>query len=187
MSALAAAAVLVTAPRTPSSVADADDDAHAVTYRPPVENAPVIDTFRPPATPYGPGNRGIEYGTRPGTPVTAAADGRVTFAGTVAGAHYVTVQHADRLRTTYGPLGTIAATTTAGGAVEQGETIGTAGRRLLFTARLGDQDAYLDPAILLAASGTDPGTGRVRLVPDRPLPGYARPPAWRPPGRPRHP
>ena len=30
---------------------------------------------------FGPGNRGLEYGTEPGTPVAAAADGRVIFAG----------------------------------------------------------------------------------------------------------
>ena len=43
-------------------------------YLPPVE-APVADPFRPPTTPYGPGNRGLEYATAPGTPVRAAADG----------------------------------------------------------------------------------------------------------------
>ena len=45
-----------------------------VTYSPPVD-APVVDGFRPPATPYGAGNRGIDYATVPGTPVRAAADG----------------------------------------------------------------------------------------------------------------
>src|SRR2546426_469687 len=44
-----------------------------VLYRPPVE-APVTDPFRPPLTPYGPGNRGIEYATVPGASVHAAAD-----------------------------------------------------------------------------------------------------------------
>ena len=36
-------------------------------YTPPVEAA-VVDGFRPPTTPFGPGNRGLEYGTEPGTP-----------------------------------------------------------------------------------------------------------------------
>ncbi len=43
-------------------------------YVPPVD-APVVDGFRPPATPFGAGNRGLEYGTDPGTPV-AAVGGR---------------------------------------------------------------------------------------------------------------
>ena len=54
-----------------------------VVYRPPV-TAPILDPFRPPTTPYGPGNRGIEYATVPGTSVGAAADGVVVFAGPVA-------------------------------------------------------------------------------------------------------
>ena len=36
-----------------------------VSYQPPVD-APVTDPFRPPLTPYGPGNRGIDYATVPG-------------------------------------------------------------------------------------------------------------------------
>lgn len=143
----------------------AADQLQPVTYRPPV-NSPVTDPFRPPATPYGPGNRGLEYTPRPGTPVTAAAAGTVTFAGSVAGRRYLTIGHADRLRTTYGPLATLAAG--PGDPVEAGQRIGTtSGQPLLFTARLGE-DAYLDPAILLAASGGRPA---VRLVPDHDRPG----------------
>src|SRR3954452_16458952 len=74
-----------------------------VEYAPPVD-APVSDPFRPPATPYGPGNRGIEFGTDPGVAVNAAADGTGTFAGSVAGRRWVTIRHADGVRTTYGPL-----------------------------------------------------------------------------------
>ena len=60
--------------------ADPADAAPPPTYRLPVD-APVVDGFRPPTTPYGPGNRGLEYATVAGTEVRAAAGGRVTFAG----------------------------------------------------------------------------------------------------------
>ena len=162
---LTAAAVLLPATTaTPSGAGDA----HRVEYRPPVV-APVIDPFRPPTTPYGPGNRGVELATTPGTPVGAAAPGTVTFAGPVAGARYVTLQHADRVRTTYGPLAGIEVV--AGQAVAGGDRLGTSGPSLLWTARLGE--AYLDPAVLLAASGVE----SVRLVPNAP-------PGGRPPGEP---
>ena len=65
-----------------------------VTYRPPVL-APITNHFRAPEHPYGPGNRGIDYATRPGTAVTAAAEGRVTFAGAVAGRLIVVILHRD--------------------------------------------------------------------------------------------
>ena len=142
--------------------APADDVPPTVTYQPPVD-APVSDPFRRPATPYGAGNRGIEYDTRPGAVVVAAAPGEVTFAGTVAGRRYVTVQHDDGVRTTYGPLGRIAPGVSAGAAIAAGAALGTAGEIVLWTARIGD--VYVDPAILLAASGPP----RVRLVADRRL------------------
>src|ERR1700704_3756369 len=64
----------------------------SVVYLPPVD-APVSDPFRAPSTPYGPGNRGIEYATPPGTTVVASADGTVRFAGVVAGRRWVTLDH----------------------------------------------------------------------------------------------
>src|SRR5213083_2919534 len=74
---------------TPTAAASTRGPRQAVTYVPPVD-APLVDLFRPPATPYGPGNRGIDYGTTPGQPVTAAADGEVVFAGRVGtGLHVV--------------------------------------------------------------------------------------------------
>lgn len=155
----AAAAFLGVALLVPSAgtaTAGGGSRPEAVRYRPPVE-ALVIDAFRPPATPYGPGNRGLEYGTEAGDVVGAAAGGTVRFAGAVAGARYVTIEHADRARTTYGPLAEVAVA--AGEPVEAGEPVGTTDGPLLWTVRLGD--AYLDPAVLLAASGAAPA----RLVP----------------------
>jgi murein DD-endopeptidase MepM/ murein hydrolase activator NlpD len=140
----------------------APGDPPPVTYEPPVD-ARVSDPFRRPATPYGAGNRGLEYDTRAGAVVVAAAPGEVTFAGSVAGRRYVTVAHADGIRTTYGPLGRIAPGVVVGTAVDAGDAVGTAGELLLWTARIGE--VYVDPAILLAASGPP----RVRLVADRRL------------------
>lgn len=133
------------------AAADTDRPAHV----PPVD-APVRDPFRAPATRFGPGNRGIEYATTGGAPVRATGDGRVTFAGPVAGALHVTVLHADGVRTTYSFLRDVAVV--AGQAVRQGDLVGRAGERLHLGARLGDE--YFDPAALFEA-----GPPRVHLVP----------------------
>ena len=119
-----------------------------VDYRPPVD-APIADSFRPPAHPFGPGNRGLEYDTVPGSEVRASADGQVVFAGPVAGSLHVTVRHGDGVRTSYSFLERIAVVT--GQRVHQGEPVGTAGEQLHFGARRGD--AYFDPATLFEASG----------------------------------
>jgi murein DD-endopeptidase MepM/ murein hydrolase activator NlpD len=116
----------------------------------------VVDPFRPPPGPYAAGNRGIEYRTVPGSPVGAAADGRVTFAGQIAGSRYVTLVHADGIRTSYSYLASIAVT--LGERVRLGQPVGTAGTRLHVGARRGD--TYIDPASLWAR-----GPPRVRLVP----------------------
>ncbi len=124
-------------------------------YIPPVD-APVIDPFRPPATPYGAGNRGLEYDTEPGHAVVASAPGTVVFAGGVGRTRHVTVLHADGLRTSYSFLRSIAVR--AGEVVGQGTPLGSAATRFHFGVRAGS--AYLDPAVLLAA-----GSPVVWLVP----------------------
>jgi Peptidase family M23/Putative serine esterase (DUF676) len=115
-------------------------------YSPPVA-APIADPFRPPAGPYGAGNRGLEYDTEPGDPVRASADGTVVFAGPVAGALHVTLRHDDGVRTSYSFLRTIAVV--LGQRVRAGLQVGTAGERLHFGARAGD--AYFDPASLFVS------------------------------------
>ena len=136
-------------------------DASAQTPRfiPPVD-APVRDPYRPPSTPYGPGNRGIEYATEPGTPVRASAHGVVAFAGLIAHERYVSIDHAGGIRTTYSYLATI--TVDAGARVEQGEVLGAAGDRLHFGARR--YGVYIDPASLFGAAVAPV---RARLVPVR--------------------
>src|SRR5690349_8021915 len=47
---------------------------------------PVVERgFEPPPEPWAAGHRGVDLGAAPGTEVVAAATGRVSFAGTVAG------------------------------------------------------------------------------------------------------
>ena len=124
-------------------------------YAPPVD-AVVTDPFRPPATAFGAGNRGLEYGTEPGTPVRAAADGRVTFAGSVAGSLHVTVLHDDGIRTTSSFLQRV--DVVVGQSVRQGDVVGLTAGRLHLGARRGD--GYFDPATLFAG-----GPPQVHLVP----------------------
>lgn len=119
----------------------------AVLYVPPVD-APVIDPFRPPPSPYAPGNRGLTYGTSPGQPVHASAAGEVVFAGQVGGERFVTVAHPDGLRTSYAFLGSVAVV--RGQPVAAGDVVGTTSA-LPFHFGVRDPDGtYLDPALLLA-------------------------------------
>lgn len=114
------------------------------TYRPPVD-APVIDPFRPPPHPYGPGNRGLTYAVDPLTPVRAAGDGEVVFAGSVGGALHVTIRHGDGLRTSYSYLAAL--TVTAGEQVALGTVVGWSTEVLHLGLRTPD-GTYLDPALL---------------------------------------
>ena len=123
-------------------------------YIPPVD-APVTDPFRAPTNPYGPGNRGIDYQTEPGTPVRAAGAGVVVFAGAVAGQNYVTILHPDGVRTSYSYL--VAVYVQEGQVIAQGTILGTAGATFHVGARIGDE--YIDPMTLWG------GSPHVALVP----------------------
>lgn len=117
---------------------------------------PVVDPFRAPDHPYGPGNRGLEYGAAPDAPVVAVAAGQVTFSGPVAGRRYLVITHGGGLRSTYGPLLTISVV--QGQVVGQGQVVATAEAGFHLTARVGDR--YVDPQPLL-----DGRCGRPRLIP----------------------
>ena len=90
-------------------------------YRMPVDG-PVVRRFEPPSSDYGPGHRGIDIDVPPGTPVRAAERGRVHHAGQVAGIVWVSIDHADGVRTSYGPLTSLRVA--AGDDVTRGEVIG---------------------------------------------------------------
>lgn len=137
-----------------------------VRHQPPVDG-PVVDFFRPPASPFGPGNRGVDYATAPGAVVRASGDGEVVFAGPVGGRLHVVVRHADGIRTSYSFLASV--TVRRGEAVTAGQEVGRSGSSLHFGARRGD--AYFDPLTLFGGGGR----GRVHLVPDGPSAGVGRP------------
>lgn len=138
-------------------------------YVPPVD-APVIDPFRPPPHPYGPGNRGLEYGTAPGDAVRASADGVVIFAGQVGGTLHVAIRHQDGLRTSYSFLASTGVR--LNDRVGQGDQIGTATGAFHFGVR-DPNGTYLDPALLFAGRlrpevhlvpGPDDGDGHPRSL-----------------------
>jgi murein DD-endopeptidase MepM/ murein hydrolase activator NlpD len=143
-------------------------------WRWPLAGTPVVATpFRPPATRYGAGHRGVDLTADPGTPVLAAGDGVVGFAGMLAGRGVVTVVHG-ALRTTYEP---VEPGVSVGQVVRAGDALGTlaAGHTgcpvatacLHWGLRRGED--YLDPLSLLRRQ-------RSRLLPvwGVPLPGQAR-------------
>ena len=128
--------------------------AGAVPYRPPVDG-PVVEPFHV-EHPFGPGNRGIDYAVAPLTPVRAAADGEVIFAGSVAGTLHVTIRHADGLRTSYSFLASV--DVRAGQTVRAGDVVGRSVEVVHFGVR-DPTGTYLDPATLFSAGR------RARLVP----------------------
>lgn len=122
---------------------------------------PVVRGYAPPAQRYGAGHRGVDLGGAPGTPVLAAGDGEVAWAGVLAGRGVVVVRHGE-LRTTYEP---VTATVTIGTSVGVGQPVGTleaghpgcsASACLHWGLKRGD--TYLDPLTLV-------GAGPVRLLP----------------------
>ena len=124
----------------------------AGTYAWPVEG-PIIRGFDPPDQPYGAGHRGIDIEVATGTPVRSAQDGVVAFAGLIGGSLFVSIDHADGIRTTYSWLSTVSVG--RGQKVFRGTIVGATGgghpgvepAHLHFGARLGD--TYIDPMTLL--------------------------------------
>lgn len=127
----------------------------------------IVDPFRLPDGPYGPGNRGLEFATQPGSSFWAAADGLVSFAGPVGGRLHVTVSHPDGLRVSYS--GVQAIDVSRGQRVQQGQALGTTGHRLHVGMRRGE--TYFDPAQIFGdrrGPQAQPTLGRPRLVPSSP-------------------
>lgn len=122
----------------------------------------VTRAFDPPATPYGPGHRGVDLAGTLGEPVRAAGSGTIGYAAPLAGRGVVTVLHDDGLRTTYEP---VTASVVVGQAVGGGQPIGTlqaghAGCPVAACLHWGllRGQVYLDPMSLLQP-------GPIRLLP----------------------
>jgi murein DD-endopeptidase MepM/ murein hydrolase activator NlpD len=118
--------------------------------------------FDPPPNPFAAGHRGVDLRGTPLSPVLAAGDGVVVFAGMVAGRPVISIEHADGLRTTYEPVDPSIA---AGQRVARGSPIGTLVRGHAGCPReaclhwgLRRGDTYLDPLALLRLP-------RIRLLP----------------------
>ncbi|MGI5357727.1 peptidoglycan DD-metalloendopeptidase family protein [Streptomyces sp. CA-252508] len=131
----------------------------------------VVRGWEPPASAYGPGHRGVDLSAPPGTEVRAAAAGRVSFAGPVAGRGVLsitlTATGAPPLRTTYEPVrprvrpGTEVAAGQVVAVVAPGAGAHCAPVCLHWGLRRGD--TYLDPLSLLP-------TALLRRPPSRLLP-----------------
>jgi murein DD-endopeptidase MepM/ murein hydrolase activator NlpD len=127
---------------------------------------PVIRGFIAPPNRFGAGHRGIDIGVPFGSPVHAANDGVVAFAGWIGGSLYVSIDHPDGVRTTYSWLS--AETVRTGDPVRRGDVIASSGHghpeiqspHLHFGARIGE--TYIDPMILLEGGDV---RGLIRLAP----------------------
>lgn len=134
-------------------------------WRVPVPGA-VVRPFTEPVNRFAPGHRGVDFAAAPGTPVLAANDGTVTFAGDVAGALHVVVAHDGGIRTSYSFL--LRVDVAVGQRVRRGQVVGASGGSgdghgpgvFHFGARIGDR--YVDPMLLFRPTDL---TALVRLVP----------------------
>ncbi|WP_367049302.1 M23 family metallopeptidase [Streptomyces sp. Je 1-332] len=136
----------------------------------------VVRGWEPPATEYGRGHRGVDLAAAPGSVVRAAAAGRVSFAGRVAGRGVISVELTGTgdppLRTTYEP---VRATVKKGAEVAAGGTLGVlepprahcTGSCLHWGLLRGE--AYLDPLALMPPWLLRRGASRLLPVIDVPL------------------
>jgi murein DD-endopeptidase MepM/ murein hydrolase activator NlpD len=127
---------------------------------------PVIRAYDPPSSPYGTGHRGIDIATPFGTPVVAAAAGTVSFAGSVGGQLFVSVDHGGGVISSYSFLSLVQVR--KGDLVAAGTTVARSGyghvgetpAHLHFGVRV--NGAYTDPTSYLAPPSV---VSMVRLAP----------------------
>ncbi|WP_425587778.1 murein hydrolase activator EnvC family protein [Streptomyces marokkonensis] len=136
----------------------------------------VLRGWEPPATPYGPGHRGVDLAAVGGAPVRAVAAGRVSFAGPVAGRGVVSLELTGTgdppLRTTYEP---VEVSVRKGEEVAAGEVLGTlepTGSHCTACLHWGllRGDVYLNPLSVLPPWLLAGGPSRLLPVLGVPLP-----------------
>lgn len=144
---------LRSAVRDPTVLQRAPTELSAARWRwPTAEPAPLARPFRAPDTVYSAGHRGVDLALPAGTPVLAAADGIVAYAGPVVDRSLVAVQHDGGLRSSVEP---VEPAVTAGDRVFAGQVIGVlsdtvrhcAASCLHFGVRL--HGAYISPLLLI--------------------------------------
>lgn len=107
-------------------------------------------------------HKGIDFAAPPGTPVLAAADGSVVFAGRHGNyGLLIKIEHADQLETTYGHLRQFAKGIRAGSRVTKGQVIGYVGETGLSTG------PHLYYEVFLAGEQVNPIKNRIAAVPIR--------------------
>ena len=136
----------------------------------PVADHRVVRGFEAPATAYSAGHRGVDLLAGVGGEVRAPDDGRVAFAGAVAGRGVVSIDH-DGARSSLEP---VTASVEAGDEVRRGQVVGVLGTggshaagvlHLGARVRSGDGWAYVSPLLLLG------GARRAVLLPLAAFPG----------------
>jgi murein DD-endopeptidase MepM/ murein hydrolase activator NlpD len=93
-------------------------------WSPPVDG-PVVRGYEPPHRPFGPQHLGLDYAVAPGSPVRAAGDGTVAFAGLVGRSRAVAIEHPGGRRTTYAYLRRVLVR--PGVTVRRGDALGLSG------------------------------------------------------------
>jgi murein DD-endopeptidase MepM/ murein hydrolase activator NlpD len=156
----AGAVVLVSA----DAVAHADSGAvPSPALRAPVHPFSAVRLFVRPASPWGPGHRGIDIDADTGGAILAPGDGVVTFAGVVVDRGVVTVDHGGSLRSSVEPITPLVR---VGDHVRAGDPLGVvsgepghcgAATCVHWGVRLGDE--YVNPLDFLV------GYGRIVLLP----------------------
>jgi murein DD-endopeptidase MepM/ murein hydrolase activator NlpD len=116
--ALAVSVVLVSF-GSPATAAAAEEQ-----WSPPVDG-PVVRSYEPPKQPFGRRHLGLDYAAGPGTPVRAAGDGVVAFAGRVGLSRSVAIEHPGVRRTTYSYLRRV--TVRPGAPIRRGDVLGFSG------------------------------------------------------------
>lgn len=112
-------------------------------------SGPVVRAFDPPGSPYGSGHRGIDIAAPAGAVVRAPAAGVVTFAGSVGGRLFVTIDHGGGLLSTCSFLSGLLVR--KGDVVVQGQHIALSG-----SGHAGDASPDVHLGVRLAGQYVDP-------------------------------